>query len=122
MRLAAGVALVALLATGCANPGSNDSKDSEVVATNEGGRDHFEPATLRVTAGTTVTFRDERGSHTVDFQQARGVSAPHSGNLDPGMTHAVRFDQAGTFHFYCAYHSSQDATGRTGMVGAIEVI
>lgn len=113
------VALALLALAGCSD-GAGDA-GNVVIATNEGGRDRFDPASLSVTAGSTVTFRGERGLHTVDFVETDGLSAPHGGNLDPGQGHHVRFDLPGTYPYYCQYHSSGDGAARTGMVGTVTV-
>lgn len=113
--LAAAAPLALLALAGCASVGTT------VVATNEGGRDRFEPARLEVKAGTAVVFADERGSHTVDFVEPQGISPISSGNIDPGERHEVRLNTPGTYHYFCRYHSSGEGTARTGMVGTIEV-
>lgn len=66
-----------------------------------------------------------QASHTVDFAEGEGdvegVSDAHRGNLDPGDTHDVTFTQAGTYPYFCRYHSSISGGERVGMVGTIIV-
>lgn len=76
---------------------------------------NFEPATLRVNAGTIVTWTNKGdqiqciesglpGSPTSDFTPAI------SGNLKNGDSHQVTFAKAGTFNYYCSI------TGITGKI------
>ena len=68
----------------------------------------FEPATITVPVGTTVTWTnigDRR--HTVTA--ADGVSFD-SGNLRPGETFQHRFAALGTFDYYCAIHPAMTGT------------
>jgi plastocyanin len=68
----------------------------------------FEPATLAVAAGDTVTWTNEGvAPHTVtgDFAD--------SGVLDPGQTFSHTFDAEGTFDYVCAI--------RPDMVGSVAV-
>lgn len=70
----------------------------------------FEPGTLTVTPGTTVTWtNDGNDSHTVSADDGSFDSA----RLDPGESFSVTFDEAGTFAYFCAFHP--------GMVGTIVV-
>jgi plastocyanin len=83
--------------------------------------EHFEPKTKTVHVGETLTFKVVGSqSHTVDFgndtrSPVDGLSAAHSGNLDPGSTFQVTFTKAGTYPFFCQYHAP-------GMTGAITVM
>lgn len=127
-RIASVALLVALLA-GCAAPGtpatSGDARLVQGLSVGGAGQhgDQFEPKSLAIAVGQTVTFRmAEGGAHTVEFQDTAGVSSPKSGNLNPGDETKVTFAQAGTFRYFCAYHSSVGGSGmREGMVGAITV-
>ena len=108
----------ATLLAGCSG---SQAPANEVLGTNDGGSRFVSPD-LQVKTGDSVTFRMGTGSHTVDFIDTDGVSKATSGNLDPGQTHVVTFSQAGTYRYFCAYHSSVGAGGeRTGMVGTITV-
>ena len=114
--------LLALTLAGCS---SSPSTPSNVVSMTNVGGSQFSPSSLAVAAGTTVTFKDVDGSHTVDFAEGtasvEGVSESHSGNLDPGQTFQVTFTKAGTYRYFCAYHSSVGGETRTGMVGTVTV-
>lgn len=117
--------LVGLLALGVFLAGCSSSNDSgaadapgplEVWAVGGGGQDtdRFDPSSRSAKVGDTVTFIVKSGSHTVDFDQAEGLSSYSSGNLDPGATFKATFSKAGTFSYHCEYHLP-------GMVGTITV-
>jgi plastocyanin len=65
----------------------------------------FDPATLEVAVGTTVTWRN-------------GGVAPHTstatdggfdtGRIDPGQNATATFDQPGTFAYRCAFHPNME--------------
>lgn len=75
----------------------------------------YEPATLSVTAGTTVTWTNNGAApHTVTAADGSW----DSGNLDAGATFSKTFDTAASIAYYCKYHGA--ATG-TGMAGTVEV-
>jgi LPXTG-motif cell wall-anchored protein len=75
----------------------------------------FEPATLSVTTGTTVTWKNNGAApHTVTAADGSW----DSGNLDPGATFSKTFDTAASVAYYCKYHGA--ATG-TGMSAKVEV-
>ena len=62
----------------------------------------FCPSPLRVQTGTTVTWtNDDNVAHTVTAR-----SGPHfdSGTIAQGRSWSHRFDQAGTFTYYCTLH------------------
>ncbi len=87
----------------------------------------FDPATLTVAKGTTVTWRNASASvHTITFNPAQaankadatlpdGVQPFDSGDLNPGQTFQHTFDTPGTYKYYCAPHEM------VGMVGTIVV-
>lgn len=63
----------------------------------------FNPATLNIPAGTTVTWHNNDSvTHTVT---ARDNSFDSSG-LSPDGTFAHTFEQKGTFEYYCKLHPS----------------
>lgn len=79
----------------------------------------FDPVELSVATGTEVVW-DVVGPapHTVTFLSAvANGTLPDSGDLAPGETFRVTFPTAGTFAYWCRYHSD----GRTGMVGSVVV-
>ncbi len=69
----------------------------------------FNPSSLTVTVGTTVTWtNDDSTSHTVTFTDISGVD---SGTLTPGQTFNYTFNTAGTFHYYCRIHGAAAMSG-----------
>jgi len=70
----------------------------------------FSPATLSVTAGTTVTWtNNDNMTHTVTSDG--GIF--DSGNLAAGKTFSKLFATAGSFPYHCSIHA--------GMTGTITV-
>lgn len=87
----------------------------------------FEPQTITVSQGTTVTWRNTSGvAHTVtddpskaanaaDAQLPSGVQPWDSGNLNAGQTYTHTFDAPGTYKYFCQPHEA------AGMVGTVIV-
>jgi plastocyanin len=67
----------------------------------------FSPATLTVTAGTTVTWTNrDTDAHTVTTP-----SGPlHSPAMPTGATFSYTFTRAGTYHYLCTIHPFMTAT------------
>jgi plastocyanin len=89
----------------------------------------FEPSTLTIAPGDTVTFSNGAGFHNVvsdtgamvQFRCANGCDGVGSGNGDPagvGWTATVTFPDAGVEDFHCEVHG---ADGGIGMSGTITV-
>ena len=87
----------------------------------------FEPGTLTVPKGTTVTWRNSRATvHTVTDDPAKaankadaalpsGVKPWDSGNINPGGTFQHTFDTPGSYQYFCILHEA------AGMVASITV-
>ncbi|MDQ3955712.1 MAG: cupredoxin domain-containing protein [Actinomycetota bacterium] len=74
----------------------------------------FEPSELEVSSGTEVTWTNNGESpHTVTSSDG---SFESSGNLDPGESYSVTFDEGDEFPYYCEYHGSEDGTGMAGTI------
>lgn len=85
----------------------------------------FEPASLTISKGTAVTWRN--GSQTVhtvtddptkatdkaDAALPAGAQPWDSGNLNPGQTFSHTFDVPGTYKYFCIPH---EAAGMTGTI------
>lgn len=122
-RFAVLLAAIAITAAGCSAEPSADVV--EVLVTDNGRSGTFEPATLTVTKGTEVRWRnDSSRSHTATTDEnglageqaiPRGAKPWDSGTILPGGTFAHRFDVAGTY----VYWSSTDDDPR--MVGTVTV-
>jgi plastocyanin len=71
----------------------------------------YGPASLRVPAGTAVTWTNEDGAaHTVD---APAGSGPRSGSIASGEAYRFEFAEPGSYEYFCAFHPS--------MKGVVEV-
>ena len=66
----------------------------------------FEPRTMTVAVGDTVTWRNDGSSaHEVT------ATAFKSGNVDPGKSYSWTATAAGTYDYVCRYHESLDMKG-----------
>ena len=67
----------------------------------------FAPATLTVTAGTTVTWTNQdEEPHTV----AAKDGSFHSPGMDTHGTYSYKFDAAGSFDYICSIHPFMTGT------------
>ena len=63
----------------------------------------FEPASVQVPAGTTVTFRNtDNFTHSVSVS---GGAFPYL-DLAPGRSGQITFSQPGTYEYVCTYHAT----------------
>ena len=68
----------------------------------------FSPATLTVSRGTTVTWRNDSGvTHTSTSDNAGW----DSGDILPGASTTTTFNTIGMFTFHCTYHRAMGMTG-----------
>ncbi len=68
----------------------------------------FDPVTLTVTKGTTITWvNQDNFAHTTT---ADG-NAWDSGNIAAGASKAFTFDTVGTFPYHCTYHATMGMKG-----------
>jgi plastocyanin len=66
----------------------------------------YNPSQLVVTVGTTVTFTNkDNANHTVTSNN--GIF--DSGTIKSGNNYTYTFNTAGTFYFFCNYHSTNSA-------------
>ena len=63
----------------------------------------FEPSSMTVPVGTTVTWTNSGASCTVTSD----TGAFDSGQLQPGATYQFTFNAPGTFPYHCANHPTQ---------------
>ena len=98
IRAAVLVAFVAF-AAGC----GGSSESSEPVATTQvqmAKSYRFEPQTIEVMAGDTVTWtNDDNFTHTVQ------VDGGEDHEVEPGDSVSITFDEPGTYHYVCRLHS-----------------
>jgi len=78
------------------------------------GDNFFEPQTITVAAGTTITWTNSGlAPHTITADD----QSWDSGRLDSAGTFSKTFDTPGTYGYYCMYHGAAGA----GMFGTIVV-
>lgn len=110
-----GIVLVGVV--GCksdyASPyGTNNSPANIPPNTVVMGSMSFNPATMTVARGTTVTWRNDDGAAHTSTSDSTGWD---TGNMPAGASRTTTFNIAGTFRYHCTYHRSM------GMVGTITV-
>jgi len=67
----------------------------------------FDPSTLEIKVGTTVTWTNEDGaSHTVSADDG----SFSSDTLQQGDSNAFTFNEAGSYSYHCDFHSGMKAT------------
>lgn len=67
----------------------------------------FQPQTVTIKAGTSVTWSNEDGpAHTVTFRDG----SPGAKSLAPGQTFTRVFDKAGTYAYFCSFHPYMTGT------------
>ncbi len=68
----------------------------------------FDPATVRVEVGDTVTWRNAAGDP--DHTATSDTGGWDSGDIKPGGGRTVTFATAGTFAYHCRYHPIMKGT------------
>ena len=89
----------------------------QVISANSGGGNRFEPATLTVQVGSTVTWEwvDAGANHNVVPDD--GVTPASSGDLAHAPhSYSFTFTEAGTFTYHCEAHVSEGMTGTVRVV------
>jgi plastocyanin len=73
----------------------------------------FDPATLKVSAGTTVKWTNkDNATHSVDSGTPTNPEPSfNSPNLKPNDTFPLTFSQRDTFRYYCLIHQNNHGTG-----------
>ena len=113
--------LLAIVGTGCKNDSSNPygaptSPTYSTPSTPTGvsantvvmSGSAFNPVTITVTAGTTVTWKNNDGyTHT----STSSTGAWDTGNIAAGATGSHTFTAAGTYPYACKYHGPMGMTG-----------
>lgn len=108
------IGFVILGALGCKSDSPNSSPAPSNIPSNTVvmGSRSFNPATLTVASGTTVTWRNsDNDIHTSTSDN----SVWDTGDMRSGVTSTTVFNTPGTFRYHCIYH------GTMGMVGTITV-
>lgn len=118
------LALMPVIA-GCGSDAKNGGDLSGKSFTNEQGKravtvelvdNNFEPAYVKVSKGTTVTFVNS--GHNRHDVISVGDAFTSSGLLEPGERVKVTFTDAGDFALSCSLHG----TPTSGMTGGVRVV
>jgi plastocyanin len=72
----------------------------------------FEPRTLQVKAGTTVTWQNKEGVHTVKADNG----AFESDTLSAGASFSHKFDKPGRYPYHCDFHGSAGGHDMAGVI------
>lgn len=72
----------------------------------------FEPKAITVKPGTTVTWTNTAGSHTVTADNG----SFDSGTLSNGQTYSRKFSKRGTYRYYCSFHGEKGGSDMAGTV------
>lgn len=102
-----GLALVACCFVVSATPQKGGKEASVAIKNFE-----FQPKTLTVKPGTTVTWTNNAGSHTVTADND-SFSSP---TLTSGQTFSHKFTKKGTYRYYCSLHGSAGGHDMAGTV------
>ncbi|MEF8840715.1 MAG: plastocyanin/azurin family copper-binding protein [Haloarculaceae archaeon] len=115
MRTAGGA--TAATAAAASTVGTAAAQEGETVAVGPGGNLVFEPATIYVQPGTTVTFEWESDNHNIVVEsQPEGAEWEGYEPLEnTGFSYEHTFETEGTYSYYCQPHRS------AGMVGEVVV-
>src|SRR5262249_37713045 len=67
----------------------------------------YNPPSIEVAAGTTVTWtNDDQAPHTA----TQNGSGFQSNKIDPGASFSFTFDKPGTYEYHCEYHPNMHGT------------
>jgi plastocyanin len=113
------VFLVAVLSiiNGCSKSTDNNTPDTSPITKVTPGVNEifiqdmlFSPATISVTAGTTIKWTNKDGvAHTVTSDTG-SAEIFNSGSLTNGSTFTWKFNTAGTFNYHCSLHAGMNAS------------
>ena len=109
-----GLLLISLLIGGCSGNSSSNSYTPTGPSPNPPPANTvlmsgmaFSPATLTVSAGTTVTWKnDDTMAHT----STSDTGVWDTGNIAAGASKTTTFPTAGTYAYHCTYHSGMKGT------------
>jgi manganese oxidase len=72
----------------------------------------FDPKEVKVKAGTTVTWTDSGGRHTVTSEDG----SFDSGRLTAGQSYEHKFEKPGVYPYYCNFHGGRGGKDMAGVV------
>ncbi len=119
LNLGAAVGPVAVQATAAGLTGSPlafNATSTAIVQLRTGGGNRFDPTSLTVPVGTTVTFRWVDGDHDVTSTGQPSFTSSGMPNLPP-RDYQATFSAAGTYAYFCSVHGNPTS----GMRGTITV-
>lgn len=103
-------ALVGLSACGSTATDDTSTTPTTTVTLNATS---FEPATVTIKAGETVTWKWAAGTHDVESGTSCAPDGKFSsGEPVAGATFEHKFDTAGTFDYFCSVHCGAGMTGK----------
>jgi plastocyanin len=107
--------MLAMLVLAFARPGDETSAANApagrtVTLTNF----QFAPKLVTIKAGSTVTWVNKEGTHTVTADDDSWTSP----TLKAGQSYSHQFDNPGTYKYHCSFHGS---AGGGNMAGTIRV-
>lgn len=95
---------------------------SKTVTVGPGGEPVFEPKSVQVTPGSTVTWKWDSQNHNVvpssqpDKANWKGTEGAPSKTYNAGHTYEHTFETLGAYEYFCEPHKS------LGMTGTVEVV
>jgi len=78
------------------------------ITTDSNGVFTFQPTTLNITVGTTVTWRNT--TQTPHTATSNDGTTFNSGTINPGSFFSFTFKNKGTFAYHCNFHPFMKAT------------
>jgi plastocyanin len=121
------IGLLAVILGAAAAPPAEGQQPRPAAVVEMSDRLVYEPATLRIQPGQTVTWRNTTQLvHTVTADPARAIVPAHasvprgaatfdSGDIPPGGEFTHTFEVPGTYRYFCVPHEL------ASMIGTIEV-
>lgn len=100
--------------TPCTNCGTVANGSPATVIVDATDQDVFSPQTVTVKVGQVVEWKNAgTQAHTVTFPKDATIS---DNLLSSGQTFEVKFTEAGSFYYQCAFHLSLGMTGTVNVV------
>ena len=115
----AALAFAAACGTSYNNSSSGGATGSTGALTVSAKGTSFSPSTMSVSAGQTVTWRND---DSIDHTVTSGTNCTSDGKFDqvihPGETFQYTFPTAGSFPYFCRFHCSMGMTGTVSVTGS----
>ncbi|MDD1689671.1 MAG: cupredoxin family copper-binding protein [Methanoregula sp.] len=107
--------VLACVIAGCASYQSTPATAAPPAATSGGNtiaikNFAFDPASLTVKAGTTVTWTNQDSVPHIIASDTGSPAAFSSSSLSTGASYSFTFTQAGTYAYHCTIHPSMKGT------------